>query len=684
MARYVNPEICSRYYGINLNCTIDYSDPENKTVSSLGGIGHGGFDGDPDIAGIGVLGAFVTVTIFSVVLSIGNTVWWIMKNVLHWKTRISVEEKADKKWQLSLSGFFETLVLTCSDQQIFTGGAYAITLRYAKACSISAYHYNVVTNMLLFTCATHLMAVTIAKHYWQHPYIAALRIAITSLVYLITGLILSNQNSSGVNFPTKVPDLNDKYSTMLLPAACFQSGEAGLAQDIQNAFNAKDVNTFFSNQIPGFTQYLVMCMFYIVAVFVSTGRFIRRGADHNGKRKRFLEWFKRRFSLLFRARRFFYLLFAIYLMAGVGIAAWTVQAAFRYIYDLRYWVRHSDWQNKDGNGKASEDDPTTFGQLVPMLLISLTVFSFLHLLAERLSVKRRQAKQWEQTHNQKQHSSDGNSKEGKVTQLNSSNDYFGQLPPINADKSSGIGFAVTEFGNVTPSGSTPGVYAQGMQPPQPPHLQSRSQTWASNMTAGTTVTQGSNRSVSYSRPHNGSQTFVGQQQPQHQQPQHQQSQQLQSQQLQPQQPQPQSSQQQQQQQQQSQADIITPAPSTSQFQIIQNPSQTQFQPIYTAQPVAGADGAGYTVYYSTAPPNVDLSNVVPVAPVQTQTQTQATFAASTEAPTQPPATWTVPAGYYTIPLAATSGTSISSLLPPPQNNMNTSEQIGPSPLRQEH
>ena len=115
------------------------------------------------------------------------------------------KEEDTKKWQISVSGFFETLVITCSDQQVFTGGAYAITLRYATACTISAYHYNIVTNMLLFTCATHLMSVTIAKHYWQHPYVAALRIAITTLVYIITGVIMSNQNSSSNKFPTQVP-----------------------------------------------------------------------------------------------------------------------------------------------------------------------------------------------------------------------------------------------------------------------------------------------------------------------------------------------------------------------------------------------------------------------------------------------------------------------------------------------
>ena len=133
-------------------------------------------------------------------------------------------DKALKNWKISIAGIIEALVITCSDQQVFTGGAYAITLRYAKACSISAYHYNIVSNMLLVSCATHLMAVTVARHYWQHPYVGLLRLTVTTLVFVITGVLLSNQGSGSLEFPTQIPPDTDQYSPMLLPAACFQTG----------------------------------------------------------------------------------------------------------------------------------------------------------------------------------------------------------------------------------------------------------------------------------------------------------------------------------------------------------------------------------------------------------------------------------------------------------------------------
>ncbi len=127
-------------------------------------------------------------------------------------------------------------MITCSDQQIFTGGAYAITLRYLRGCEISAYHYNIVTNILLLTRATHLMSVTISRHYWEHPIVALLRVIITAAVYLVTGIMLSNQ---GVGFPTEVPDVSTKDSPIFMQAACFQN-TTSLLHIVDQTFNTAD------------------------------------------------------------------------------------------------------------------------------------------------------------------------------------------------------------------------------------------------------------------------------------------------------------------------------------------------------------------------------------------------------------------------------------------------------------
>ena len=263
---------------------------------------------------------------------------------LLWDARSrSPRDKDRKKWRLSVSGITEALIITCSDQQVFTGGAYAITLRFSKACSVSAYHYNIVANILLVTCATHLMAVTIARNYWEHPSVGILRIIVTTLVFIITGVLLSSQGSESLGFPTEVPDDKARYSLMLLPAACFQSGKSLLKEETINTLTSGSLSRFFKGQIHGWPSYLVMFLFYIVAVCISLGRVIRRGLDKNGKRKKFVTWLERVVPFLFRIRRFFYALFGLYLVAGIALSASTVVIAGVYVFKLRRWVDLSGW-----------------------------------------------------------------------------------------------------------------------------------------------------------------------------------------------------------------------------------------------------------------------------------------------------------------------------------------------------
>ncbi|KXX74659.1 hypothetical protein MMYC01_209265 [Madurella mycetomatis] len=386
MGAYVSTENCVAHYGITPNCTvIRSSDGLNALV--LGESTPGTFQADPDIAGIGVLGAFISVTVFALLMSIASMLWWSTKNIFKPDMRLAREEKELKNWKFSVSCILESLIATCSDQQVFTGGAYAITLRYAKACTVSAYHYNVVANILLVTCATHLMAVTVSRHYWEHVYVGVLRITVTTLVYIITGVLLSNQGSTSLGFPTEIPLATETYSLMLLPAACFQSGRSSFRAEIGKALQAGSLRAFFGGQIHGWTNFLIMFLFYLIAVFISLGRLIRRGTDPDCRRYKFVKSLENTFPPLFRAKRFFYILFGIYLAAGIGISCWTVITAGLYVFELRQWVDRSGWIHQSRNTNP-ENDPSTFGQLVPMLLMSLTIFTFLNTVSERVYARR--------------------------------------------------------------------------------------------------------------------------------------------------------------------------------------------------------------------------------------------------------------------------------------------------------
>ncbi|KAK1675567.1 hypothetical protein BDP55DRAFT_664527 [Colletotrichum godetiae] len=69
------------------------------------------------------------------------------------------------------------------------------------------------------------MSVVISKDYWKRPLLAVLRVFFITAVFIMTGLLLSNQNvSKDIPFPTKVPPKNQTDSLLFLQAACFQKG----------------------------------------------------------------------------------------------------------------------------------------------------------------------------------------------------------------------------------------------------------------------------------------------------------------------------------------------------------------------------------------------------------------------------------------------------------------------------
>ncbi|KAK3401693.1 hypothetical protein B0T20DRAFT_450676 [Sordaria brevicollis] len=388
MGAYTSVEQCLEHYGVTINCSVVYA-PDNQTVISVGGNRPGEFNPDPDIAGIGILGAFVVITGFALLIAFLHVLWHYAK-LIKLKKRLTAEEKENKRWQLSIGGFFEMLIISCSDQQIFTGAAYAITMRFAKACSISAYHYNVISNMLLLTCATHLLTLLVSKHYWEHPWVAGIRTVATALLYLATGILLSTQAAPGseLAFPTQVPKDDEKWSTLLLPAACFQGSAAQFGSTLQQSFQGAGLFKV-GDRITGWTPFVILVLYYVLANIVTIGRVVRAGRENGGRREKFCKWLvdiigQKKLKWVNRIGGQIY---GVYLLAGLAIAGYTMASSSEYIAMLRRWVDRSGWiQLFDGTN--SENDPKSFGQLVPLLMMTLTVFTFLQMLSEAITIRK--------------------------------------------------------------------------------------------------------------------------------------------------------------------------------------------------------------------------------------------------------------------------------------------------------
>ncbi|KAI0025952.1 hypothetical protein F4780DRAFT_789440 [Xylariomycetidae sp. FL0641] len=400
MAAFVSFSQCKSYYNATLDCRV--TDGQNKTIQkfdyewaktpnvTIGDYTRGTFPGDPDIAGVGVLGSFVAVTSAALALSTADVIWQIHKT--HRRERRTEErEKAANPARNSVSDILETLVLACSDQQVFTGGAYALTLRYWQGCSISSYHYNVIGQMLLLTCATHLMSVTIVRNYWRYPFLAFIRIVAISLLFIATGLVFVNQNAdNALKFPTGVPKADQFNSLLFLPAACFESSTPEAARTFQQT--TKSGKDFFQtlsdstpdNTIQGWNWYVVILLFYAAALITETVRFFRRARSRKGWRaavgKRLHGWF----PAGSKQNTFFAWVFLIYLIGGIGISFTVVIKTASYIFKLRSWVANSGWIQLDNN-QNPENIATTFGQLVPLFSTALIVFSLAQILSEKLT-----------------------------------------------------------------------------------------------------------------------------------------------------------------------------------------------------------------------------------------------------------------------------------------------------------
>lgn len=245
--------------------------------------------------------------------------------------------------------------------------------------------------MLLLTCATHLMSVVISKNYFERLPLACLRVFFITAVFAMTGLLLSNQNASNdIPFPTKVPPSSETDSLLLSQAVCFQNGEDGVEQlkhllldSVRNGTAAEKalLHSTPGNYIQGWNLYLIILIWYGVSIFAELGRCCyrsrkksREAVDNSGWRKRD-NCFVRFISGI---GRFSY---GVYLLGGIGICGTTVVMPSLYIMNLRRWVKRSRWLELDEGGQSGEDDATSFGQLVPIILVGLTAFTFLSILS---------------------------------------------------------------------------------------------------------------------------------------------------------------------------------------------------------------------------------------------------------------------------------------------------------------
>ncbi|XXG98001.1 Protein OS-9 [Hypoxylon texense] len=243
--------------------------------------------------------------------------------------------------------------------------------------------------MMLLTCATHLISVTIVRNYWRFPWLAFLRVVCITFVFIATGLLMTNQNTDGdINFPTSIPYANETDSSLFLPAACFQNNEHTAVDTFkETTSNAK---SFFMdsiakstprNKIQGWNLYIITLLFYGAATIAELVRFLRRGKSRPGWRASIGDRFRRCCGSEM-LRTVVRCVFLFYLLAGLGISCAVTIISSQYIFNLRAWVDKSGWIQRENN-QNPENDAKSFGQLVPILSSTLILFSFAQIISEK-------------------------------------------------------------------------------------------------------------------------------------------------------------------------------------------------------------------------------------------------------------------------------------------------------------
>ncbi|KAL8636081.1 MAG: hypothetical protein Q9228_006484 [Teloschistes exilis] len=163
------------------NCTL-YNAGEDYPI----------YHADPDIAGIGVLLAFVTNSAVTISIAWVSFLFGIIRGY---------EENALDVWILGRLQRFATfrpsgqrtafwqpvverLILTLSDQQLLVGIA-ILTAGFLKHCSISVYHFAIVVDLGWFSSNTHMTTLFVLLDFFiDHPPQRDWRVALMAIILI--------------------------------------------------------------------------------------------------------------------------------------------------------------------------------------------------------------------------------------------------------------------------------------------------------------------------------------------------------------------------------------------------------------------------------------------------------------------------------------------------------------------
>ena len=135
---------------------------------------------DPDIAGVGVISAFIVAAGLAVVISY---IYVLINEIPHIRERVD-----SKRW----SKVLERFILSLSDQQLVTGLAVLIA-GFARWNEISIYHWEIITDLAFTSSNTHIATlVVLRRHFRERKNWWPRMLRVTFMVILAILLFVAN------------------------------------------------------------------------------------------------------------------------------------------------------------------------------------------------------------------------------------------------------------------------------------------------------------------------------------------------------------------------------------------------------------------------------------------------------------------------------------------------------------
>lgn len=243
-----------------------------------------------------------------------------------------------------------------------------IVTEFNMACSISAYHYDLVCDMVLMSLIVHLCSMTVIEHYFDVWYLASLRILLIAGNFILGFLLFIHRAYK--NFPVGLPSQSpsqqeginatmitgDSFNrtsivgaSLVMPAVCFMDNST-----ITNAANQN------SSSIVSFVEYILLFIFFAVAVLLSLmhTHFFKLGRP-------------------FKTLHWTYFLRGAMSVAAFGVSIYLIN----HVVTFQAWMLNSGWFGDD-DGESSMD---SFGQIVPLVLLALPFLALLEAMAGKLT-----------------------------------------------------------------------------------------------------------------------------------------------------------------------------------------------------------------------------------------------------------------------------------------------------------